>query len=243
MKADVVCLQEIRIQDHQLTPIMRNPPGFHAHWFPAERPGYAGTAILSRREPDRIREGMGFEEADCEGRVLSADFGRFTAISLYLPSGSSSEKAQAKKYRFMDELYIWLEKRRKSRRNVLVCGDWNIAHAEQDLRNWKSNQKNSGFLPKERKWMSSIFVKSSWKDVYRELYPDSTHECYTWWSNRGRAWENNVGWRLDYIAATPGLAKRAQKAQIWKESRFSDHAPLIVDFDGSLMPAQRPFGL
>lgn len=228
--ADVVCLQEIRIQDHQLTSEMRNPPGFHAHWFPAERPGYAGTAILSRKKPDQVREGMNWKEADSEGRILSADFGRFTAVSLYLPSGSSSEEAQKKKFRFMKKLQSWLCERRKSRRNILVCGDWNIAHTQKDLRNWRSNQKNSGFLPEERAWMDQIYANSAWTDVYRQLYPTETDDCYTWWSNRGRAWENNVGWRLDYMAATPGLAKKAERALVWKKTRFSDHAPLVADF-------------
>jgi exodeoxyribonuclease-3 len=124
-----------------------------------------------------------------------------------------------------------LVKLRKSGREVVICGDWNIAHKEIDLKNWKSNQKNSGFLPEERAWMTSVFDEADWRDVYRLLHPETTGDAYTWWSNRGQAWANNVGWRIDYHVATPGVAATAKSATVYKDERFSDHAPLTIRYD------------
>ena len=226
---DVVCLQETRIQDHQLDDAMRTPAGLHGHWLHAEKPGYSGVAILSKRPPDRLREGLGIDDFDREARVLQADYGRTSVLSLYLPSGSASEERQAFKYRFMAAFEERLRSLRASRRHVLVCGDWNIAHKEIDLKNWRGNRKNSGFLPEERAWMDRLFGEHGWTDVFRSVEPGPDH--YTWWSNRGQAWAKNVGWRIDYQVATPGLARKARRVEIYKEQRFSDHAPFSVDFD------------
>ena len=226
--ADVVCLQETRVQEHQLTPEMRTPGGYHAEWLFAEKPGYSGVALLSRRPPDRVRAGIGDAAIDAEARLLQADFGRTSVISLYLPSGTSGELRQDFKYRFMDLLEERLVRLRASRRHVLVCGDWNIAHKEIDLKNWRGNRKNSGFLPEERAWMDRLFGELGWHDAFRRVEPGA--DQYTWWSNRGQAYAKNVGWRIDYQVATPGLAKRIERATIYKEERFSDHAPLVMDY-------------
>jgi len=170
-------------------------------------------------------------EFDAEGRYIEADFGKLAVISLYQPSGSSSSERQQAKFRFMDAFFPHLEALIKSGREIVICGDWNIAHQEIDLKNWKSNQKNSGFLPEERAWMTRLFDELGWVDVYRSLHPAHTGEAYTWWSNRGQAWARNVGWRIDYQIASPRLAGRAKSASIFRERWFSDHAPLTMDYD------------
>ena len=231
MNPDVVCLQELKAQVPDLSDEMRAPAGYHGIFHTAEKRGYSGVGIYSRTPPARVVEGLGHAEFDREGRYLEADFGALTVISLYLPSGSSSEERQAAKYRFMDLFLPHMQALIASGREVIVCGDWNIAHREADLKNWKSNQKNSGFLPEERAWLSRLFDEVGWVDVYRTLHPETTDACYTWWSNRGQAWAKNVGWRLDYQIATPGIARRAASAEIYKDERFSDHAPLTVDYE------------
>ncbi|MEK7360707.1 MAG: exodeoxyribonuclease III, partial [Pseudomonadota bacterium] len=165
------------------------------------------------------------------GRYLRADYGKLSVISVYLPSGSSSDERQRAKFRFMREFMPHLAKLKASGREILICGDWNNAHKEIDLKNWRGNQKNSGFLPEERVWLGKVFDQQGWVDVYRRLHPDTTGEAYTWWSNRGQAWAKNVGWRIDYQIATPGIAAKAKKAAIYKARRFSDHAPLTIDYD------------
>jgi len=230
-KADCVCMQEIRAQQADLSDAILMPNGLHAHFACAERKGYAGVAMYCRKEPDRFISGFGSAEFDPEGRYLQADFGGLSIVSLYMPSGSSGEERQAAKFRFMDEFMPHLARLAKSGREFIICGDWNIAHTEKDLKNWKSNQKNSGFLPEERAWLTEVFERHGWVDVYRRLYPEATGEGYTWWSNRGQAYAKNVGWRIDYQIATPGIAARALKASVYKEQKFSDHAPLIVDYD------------
>ena len=162
---------------------------------------------------------------------MQCDFDNLSIISLYSPSGSSSDDRQQAKFRFMDVFLPHLEVLRNSGREFVICGDWNIAHKEIDLKNWKSNQKNSGFLPEERAWMTRLFDELGWCDVYRQLHPDTTGEAYTWWSNRGQAWANNVGWRIDYHVATPGITASAKTAAVYKEERFSDHAPLSIVYD------------
>ena len=229
-KADIVCLQELKAQLPDLNSEMQRPDGLHAYYHCAEKKGYSGVGLWCRQEPDRVIEGLGVPEFDAEGRYIRADFGNFSAISLYLPSGSSSPERQEAKFRFMDVFLPHLAQLRQEGREIVVCGDWNIAHREIDLKNWKSNQKNSGFLPEERAWMSQVLDELGWVDVYRRLYPETTGDCYTWWSNRGQAWAKNVGWRIDYQLATPGLAANAREALVYKESRFSDHAPLTVDY-------------
>lgn len=226
--ADVICLQEIRAQAQDLPGEEYALAGYQRELYPAQRPGYAGVAMFSRRDPERVVRGLGIAEFDQEGRYLELRFKDFSVVSLYLPSGSAGAVRQASKFRFLEAFMPHLARLRRSRREYLLCGDWNIAHREIDLRNWKSNQKNSGFLPEERAWMDRLFGKAGFIDGFRALVPDPDH--YTWWSNRGRAWENNVGWRIDYQVLSPGLAGTARRAIIHKEQRFSDHAPLIMDY-------------
>lgn len=228
-RPDVICLQEIKAQEADLPRELLAPRGYHAFFHPAEKKGYSGVAIYARREPDRVILGLGVPDIDAQGRYLQADFGALSVASVYLPSGSSGDAAQTRKFAFLDRFLPHLERLRRSKREVVLCGDWNIAHQEIDLKNWRSNQKNSGFLPEERAWLTDVFDRVGWVDVFRRL--DARPERYTWWSNRGRAWEKNVGWRLDYQVATPGIAKTAERARIYTARRFSDHAPLTIDYD------------
>lgn len=229
--ADIICLQELKAQLPDLSAEMRSPDGMHAFYHCAEKKGYSGVGIWSRQQPDRVVEGFDGGEFDAEGRFIRADFGNLSVISLYLPSGSSSPERQEAKFRFLDVFYPQMQALRDEGREIVLCGDWNIAHREIDLRNWKSNQKNSGFLPEERAWLSRLFDEQGWVDVYRHLYPAVEGEAYTWWSNRGQAWAKNVGWRIDYQIATPAIAAQAKSASVYKGERFSDHAPLIVDYE------------
>jgi exodeoxyribonuclease-3 len=229
--ADLTCLQELKAQNADLTEAMRNPAGLQGYFHCAEKKGYSGVGIYSRRKPLRVVEGLGIGDIDQEGRFLELDFGKLSVISLYLPSGSSSEDRQQAKFSFMERFFPHLARLRAEGREIVICGDWNIAHQEIDLKNWKSNQKNSGFLPEERAWLTRVLEDLDWVDVYRRLHPEATGEAYTWWSNRGQAWAKNVGWRIDYQIATPGIGARARTAQIYKAERFSDHAPLIIDYD------------
>ncbi|APV49304.1 exodeoxyribonuclease III [Betaproteobacteria bacterium GR16-43] len=230
--ADIVCLQEIKAQEADLPKPLLAPAGLHAFFHPAQKKGYAGVAIYTRHEPDQVVIGLGIRDIDEQGRFLQVDLGKLSVISLYLPSGSSGEEAQARKFAFMKRFLPRLEAMRACGREIVLCGDWNIAHKEIDLRNWRSNQKNSGFLPEERAWMTEIFERVGWKDVFRVVEPGADH--YTFWSNRGDAYNKNVGWRIDYQVATPGIAKLATKASIYKAKRFSDHAPLTIDYDYEL---------
>jgi exodeoxyribonuclease III len=231
-RADVVCVQEVRAQAADLSAKLAAPGGFRGHFHYAEKRGYSGVGVYTRHEPQRVVAGIGVPEFDREGRYLRVDFPRLSVISLYLPSGSSSAARQAVKFRFMDGFLPHLERLRAEGREIVLCGDWNIAHREIDLRNWRSNQKNSGFLPEERSWLTRVFDEVGWVDVFRRV--DPRPDQYTWWSNRGQAWAKNVGWRIDYHIATPGLAAAAARASIYKRRRFSDHAPLTVDYDYAL---------
>lgn len=233
-EADLVCLQELKAQAADLTPEMLTPSGLAGYFHFAEKKGYSGVGLYTRRPPESIVEGVGVADIDAEGRYLEAIFAKLSVISLYLPSGSSSEERQAAKFRFMERFLPHLENLVAGDREIILCGDWNIAHREADLKNWKSNRKNSGFLPEERAWLTEVFERLGLVDVYRRLYPDHTGEAYTWWSNRGQAWTKNVGWRIDYQIATPGIAATATSAFVYKEQRFSDHAPLVVNYDFSL---------
>ncbi len=228
--ADVVCLQEIKAQMADMTAEMLNPHGFHGYFHLAKKKGYSGVGIYCKAKPDGVIEGLGMADIDAEGRYIECTFGDLSIISLYLPSGSSGEERQAFKFDVMGRILPHLEASANSGRDVLICGDWNIAHQEKDLKNWKGNRKNSGFLPEERAWLTHLFDNVGWADVYRQLHPETTDACYTWWSNRGAAYEKNVGWRIDYQIATPELAKKAFTSTIYKDTRFSDHAPLIIDY-------------
>jgi exodeoxyribonuclease-3 len=227
--ADVICLQETKAQLHQLAEHPIGIKGYHRFFYDAKRPGYAGVALYSRVKPDEIVTGFGVREFDDEGRYLEARFGKLSVVSLYLPSGSAGPERQASKFRFLDAFVPHLVRLARQRRDFILCGDWNIAHREIDLRNWRSNQKNSGFLPEERAWLDRLFGELRWVDSFREVEPRP--DQYTWWSNRGESWAKNVGWRIDYQVASPGLAGAARRASIYKRSRFSDHAPLVMDYD------------
>ena len=227
--ADVICLQEVRAREDQFAGHDIALPGYHAAYYPAERPGYAGTALYSRQEPQRLVRGFGVSEFDQEGRYLEAQFPEVAVVSLYLPSGSSGPERQASKDRFLKKFMPHLRALRRRRRPYILCGDWNIAHREIDLKNWKSNQKNSGFLPHERAWLDELFDDVGFIDAFRHV--NDGPDQYTWWSNRGQAWAKNVGWRIDYQVASPALAGAPRAAQIYKAARFSDHAPLIMDYE------------
>lgn len=229
--ADIVCVQELKAQEADLDASLRQPNGMYGFLHCAEKRGYSGVAIYSKKAPDNVQYGFGLPEFDAEGRFIRADFGALTAISLYLPSGSSSEDRQAVKYRLMEAFMPMLKDLLAEQRQIVICGDWNIAHQNIDIKNWKGNLKNSGFLPEERAWLSEV-IESGWTDLWRTLYPQEAG--YTWWSNRGLAYANNVGWRIDYQMASASLASCAQSAHIYKEEKFSDHAPLVVDYTCSI---------
>jgi exodeoxyribonuclease-3 len=231
-QADVVCVQEVKAQAADLTPPMRAPDAYRSCFHFAQRPGYSGVGLYCRRAPDAVVEGLGIPDIDAEGRYLEARFGKLSVVSFYVPSGSSSEERLAIKFSFLERVIEPLHRLARSGQEVIICGDWNIAHKEIDLKNWRSNQKNPGFLPEERAWLSGVFEYLGYVDVFRRL--DSRPEQYTWWSNRGQAWAKNVGWRLDYQIATPGIAAKARSASIYKAKRFSDHAPLTIDYDYAL---------
>ena len=230
-QADFVCVQELKAQADDMTVDFLMPQGYHGNFHYAEKKGYSGTGVYSKATPYKVEIGFGSPEFDAEGRYVRCDFGNLSIISVYCPSGSSSPERQEAKFRFMALFYPHLLELIAQGRELVICGDWNIAHKEIDLKNWKSNQKNSGFLPEERAWMTRLFDEQGWVDVYRRLHPDTTGEAYTWWSNRGQAWANNVGWRIDYQVATAGIAAKAKTAAIYKDQRFSDHAPLIIEYE------------
>jgi len=223
-------MQELKAQAGDLTEQMQNPEGYYGYFHYAEKKGYSGVGIYSKIKADSVIEGLGIADIDSEGRYLEARFGNLSVVSLYLPSGSSGEERQAFKFSVMERFMPQLQALVQSGRDVVICGDWNIAHKEADLKNWKGNRKNSGFLPEERAWLTQLFDELGWVDVYRTLHPDTTDACYTWWSNRGQAWANNVGWRIDYQIATPAFAAKALTTSVYKDERFSDHAPLIIDY-------------
>ena len=227
--ADVVCIQETKAQIDQLDDKLFHPMGYHCFYLDAEKKGYSGVALYSKIKPIEVIRGLGDELIDAEGRYLEARFGKVSVISLYLPSGSSGDLRQNFKYRMMEVLHPYLKSLKRKRREFVICGDWNIAHTNADIRNWKGNQKNSGFLPAERAWLTRLFDETGYVDAFRQL-PQKEHE-YTWWSNRGQAWARNVGWRIDYQITTPGLRGTVAHSDIFRDQRFSDHAPLTIDYD------------
>jgi exodeoxyribonuclease III len=230
--ADIVCVQELKAQAGDIKGEIASPDGYQGYFHCAEKKGYSGVGIYTRHQPDNVAEGVGVSEIDAEGRYLQADFGSLSVISIYFPSGSSGEHRQAAKFFFMERFFPMLRTMAKCGREIILCGDWNIAHKEIDLKNWRSNQKNSGFLPEERAWLSEVFQDLGFVDIFRRINQEP--EQYTWWSNRGQAWAKNVGWRIDYQVATPGVAAKATAVSIYKTERFSDHSPLIIDYDYNL---------
>lgn len=237
---DVLCVQETKAQEHQLDAEVFRPPGYHVAFRDAiTRKGYSGVAIYSRREPDEIRTELGWAPFDDEGRYIEARFGNLSVVSFYIPSGSSGEVRQGYKFEMMDWLRPILDQWLASGRDYVLCGDWNIVRAEADIKNWRSNQKNSGCLPEERAWMNGLIAdacgdgspqpEEGWVDAFRALEPEAI-ENYTWWSNRGQARANNVGWRIDYQLLTPSLRDRLRACEVWREPHFSDHAPFLVDY-------------
>lgn len=227
-QADIICLQETRLSILQLESDF-DLPGYQAYFCYAEKKGYSGVAIYTRYIPDHTISQLGWEIADKEGRYLQVDFGELSVASLYLPSGTSGDERQQYKFEFMERYQPILKAQQQNGRHYILCGDWNIAHRAIDLKNWRANQKNSGFLPEERAWLDNILGPLGYLDAFRYLEPGPDH--YTWWSNRGRARENNVGWRIDYQIVTSNLQGKLVSASIYKAQRFSDHAPLIIDYD------------
>lgn len=230
-QADFVCIQETKAQVHQLGDEVFSPEPY-CSYFDAIKKGYSGTAIYSKHKPLEVIHGYGDEEFDNEGRYLEYRYENLSVISLYAPSGSSSPERQEAKFRFMKSFRQHLIALKKQSRDLIICGDWNIAHHEADLRNWKNNKKNSGFLPEEREWLTELFEQVGYVDAFR-LIEQEEHQ-YTWWSNRGAAYANNVGWRIDYHIISDSLKESLQSTSIYKEQRFSDHAPLIMEYDYKL---------
>ena len=226
---DIVCLQETKAQVDQLTDPIFHPENFHSYYFDAERKGYAGTALYCRAKPLKITKGLGFEIADSEGRYLQADFNGLSVASLYLPSGSAGEERQARKLAFMGQFMQHMKMLRNDDREYIICGDWNICHKEIDLKNWKANKKNSGFLPEERQWLDELYYELGFIDAFRMVNQEA--DQYSWWSNRGQARAKNVGWRLDYHVISSGLRNKVMSAEIYTDQNFSDHAPVILDYN------------
>ena len=236
-RPDCICVQELKAQSADMQGRFEELAGLSGHFHFAEKKGYSGVGIYTRHAPSDVIIGYGSDEFDAEGRYVELRFDRpgrrLSLISAYFPSGSSGEERQQAKFRFLDEFHPHLM-RLKAEREFILCGDINIAHQQADLKNWRSNQKNSGFLPEERAWMTKLLTDGGLVDVYRQLEPDATDACYTWWSNRGQAYANNVGWRLDYHLATPALAAKAKTVSVYTTQKFSDHAPLVVDYGFTL---------
>jgi exodeoxyribonuclease-3 len=231
---DIVCVQETKAQEHQLAADDFYPDGYHCIYNDAERKGYSGTAVYSRIKPRAVTTRLGWEPVDSEGRYLQCDYAGLSVISLYVPSGSSSEAALEKKFVFMERFFEHLKSLKRKRRQFIVCADWNTCHQPIDLRNWRANQKNSGFLPEERAWLDRIYDELGYVDAFRVV--DQAPDRYTWWSNRGQAWAKNVGWRLDYQMITPKLVTAVLAASIYTDERFSDHAPQTMDYALQLEP-------
>jgi exodeoxyribonuclease-3 len=226
---DYLCLQELRAGTGDVEDDLRSPAGYNTRWLCATKKGYSGVALYSRGTPERYRDGHGFDLCSDEGRATRADFGDLSIVSLYVPSGSSSPERQAVKFAFLERLIEWTGELAAEGKPIALCGDFNIAHTALDIARPRQNEKNSGFLPEERAWFDRLLAQG-WVDCLRAQHPD-VPGLYSWWSNRGRARENDVGWRIDYVLATPSLASRVRAASIDKKAGLSDHAPVIVTID------------
>lgn len=226
--ADVLCIQETKAQEYQLQEGLFAHPEYQRFFFDAEKPGYSGVSIYTRIVPQTVSKGLGFTLADTEGRYIEMTIGNLSIASLYLPSGSSGEARQRAKFDFMAQYQEILAQQLKSGRDYIICGDWNIVHKEIDIKNWAANQKNSGCLPEERAWLDLLFENWGWVDAFRVL--NHERDQYTWWSQRAGAWARNVGWRIDYQVVTPNLRDKITAVAIYREQKFSDHAPLIIDY-------------
>jgi exodeoxyribonuclease-3 len=228
-KPDVLCLQETKAQEAQLTGPEFRPAGYRSYFKDAStKKGYSGVAIYSKREPDDLLTSLDWPDFDNEGRYIEARYGNLSVVSLYIPSGSSGDERQQFKFRAMERLTEIFDSWLASGRDYVLCGDWNIVHTRNDIKNWTSNQKNSGCLPDERAWLDHLFVKRGWVDSFRTLKPEAVE--YTWWSNRGAAYANDVGWRIDYQVVTPSLKSKLKHCEILRSPKFSDHAPYTVDY-------------
>ncbi len=229
---DVLCIQELKAKEAQI-PEEAKPEGYFRYYHFAEKPGYSGVALYSRVKPDAVHVGLGsidpdvdWSDMDAEGRFVMADFGNLSIMSVYFPSGSSSDERQAIKMSFLERFLPLMNRLKNEGRELILCADVNICHKEIDLKNWRGNRKNSGFLPEERAWMDALINESGFVDTFRTLYPEK--EQYSWWSNRGQARANNVGWRIDYHIATPEIAKKFKKIEVYTDAWFSDHAPVLA---------------
>ena len=233
-RPDCICVQEVKAQHDDVHGKFHELAGMQGHFHYAQKKGYSGVAVYTRHEPSDVIIGCGSPEFDAEGRYVELRFDtpqrKMSILSVYFPSGSSGEERQQAKFRFLGEFYPHLQQL-KFQREFILCGDVNIAHNQIDLKNWRSNQKNSGFTPEERAWVTKLLGEGGLVDVYRQLEPTATDDCYTWWSNRGQAYANNVGWRLDYHLATPALAASARTSHIYKDQKFSDHAPITIEYE------------
>ena len=228
---DVICIQELKAQQDQLTGEVFHPQGYQGFFHCAEKKGYSGTAIYTKQTPSDLSLGLGWDDFDAEGRCVRADFENLSIISIYMPSGTSSDERQQFKEVILDRIQPLLLQFQADGREYIICGDINIAHKPVDLRNWKGNRKNSGFLPQERAWMDWLFGSAGFVDAFRLV--NSRPGQYTWWSNRGNAYDNNVGWRLDYHILSDNLKKTVKSVHVYRETKFSDHAPVTADFDFS----------
>ena len=225
---DVICIQETKAQPEQVDVTPLNDLGYHDYWHSAEKKGYSGLLILSKTKPDQVIEGCGIEKYDREGRVLRADFGEMTLINSYFPSGTSGEERQAFKMGYLDDIFDWIQELKEERPNLILVGDYNIAHEEIDIHNPKGNKKNSGFLPEEREWMTKWFA-AGFTDSFRHLNPEKVQ--YSWWSYRANARNNNKGWRIDYQSVTNNLKKKLKECHQLTEVKHSDHCPVYLEVD------------
>lgn len=226
--ADVLCIQETKAQEHQLQDDLFSHPEYHRFFFDAYKPGYSGVSIYTRIKPSHVKKGLGFPLADTEGRYIEIEIDNLSIASLYLPSGSSGEVRQEAKFLFMAQYQEILQRQLNEGRNYIICGDWNIVHKRIDIKNWAGNQKSSGCLPEERAWLDLLFEQWGWVDAFRVINQEP--DQYTWWSERSKAWDKNVGWRIDYQVASPALRDKIQSVAIYRGQKFSDHAPLIIDY-------------